>query len=113
MQRATGFLLTQVWFVRDNLRLVFEPFYFDLFGNLSIEFSGVTLKSGDAGYCDALVGSIGRKLERVEHGDKQISFVLNDGACMRLPLNSCPAGDEILVFGDTGSGFIDCVYSID
>lgn len=68
-------LLSEVAFVRDYIQLVFQSQSFSIYNRAQLTQSGLTLTQGDQGFCDVLVGLIGRSVLQA-HSNEQYKLVL-------------------------------------
>ncbi len=60
--------VSQIWFVHDYVQLVFHDDHrINIYNPYTVEMGGKKFPSGSAGYADALVELIGKKVESVDY----------------------------------------------
>ena len=91
--------LSQVVFVHDYVQLVFHDRAFSLFNRLTYQDNSYELLQGALGFCDSLVGLIGKA---ATVGSASGGLTLNFGAGQRVVVSSSGEGPEAWMFTGVG-----------
>jgi hypothetical protein len=77
--------LSQVVFVHDYLQLIFQDSAFSIYNPLTLQMHGASLRLGQPGFCDLLVGLIGQPLSSVStSGIESVVLVFAGGAVLSV-----------------------------
>ena len=91
--------LSQVVFVHDYVQLVFQDRALSLFNSITYQHGASQLVQGDSGFCDALVGLIGKSATADSDSG---TLVLDFGTGQRVVVSGSGEGPEAWVFTGVG-----------
>ncbi len=94
MDIAIGDPLSSVVFIHDGIQMIFQDAGFSLFGRVTCQSGHAVLRQGEAGFCDALVGLIGRKaVAQVDQENGILRLCFGHGAIVLVSSSGEEAGD--------------------
>ncbi len=77
--------LSQLVFVDDYCQLVFQDEIFNIYNVAEFFHKGISVRQGESGFCDALVGLIGQRVISVTTTAPEMLLLnFERGACFRL-----------------------------
>jgi hypothetical protein len=98
--------LSEVRFVHDYVQLVFQDECFSIYNAFSLHQSGRSLREGEPGFADALVGLIGQSATTAPHGGP-LRIVFQGGTEIRVLVGlGNEGGPEAFQFSRNGVALI-------
>jgi hypothetical protein len=95
--------LSQVVFIHDYVQLVFQDSGFSLYNVVSYQLNGLTIRQGQSGFCDAVVGLIDQTAVANALEDSQLVIRFANGASIHCPSSGPDVrGPEAWQFNSVG-----------
>lgn len=98
--------LSEVVFLHDYLQLVFQDERLSVFNPCSLTGPGLMLRTGEPGFCDALVGLIGQTASACAHSSELLSLVFSGGIVLAVLPDPSGSIVEAFEFHSESNGVI-------